>query len=98
MKKKELTIRGKSYPCRVTMGAMVRYKRASGQDVSKMSQEMSDLLLFMWCCVASASKADGIDFDLSFDDFADLLEPQDLQGFIETMQEQNAEKKTSTQK
>lgn len=88
-----ITVKGKTYPCRVTMGAMVRFKRASGRDVSELGKnDVSDMVLFMWCCVASACKADDVAFDMSFDDFADALEPSGLQSFYSEMQ--SAEKKT----
>lgn len=76
------------------MGAMVRFKRESGRDVSELKQnDVSDLVLFMWCCVASASKADGVEMPYGFEEFADLLEPSGLTGFYEGIQE--AEKKTT---
>lgn len=78
-----LHIGSASFPCRVTMGAMVRFKQATGRDVSKISDsDITDLVTFMWCCVASASKADGIEFQLSFEDFADQLLPADLADFV----------------
>ena len=90
---RRITVKGVTYPCRVTMGAMVRFKRASGRDVSEISKnDVSDMVLFMWCCVASACKADDVAFDLSFDDFADALEPPGLQSFYPEMQ--SSEKKT----
>lgn len=80
---RELTIKGHKYPCRVTMGAMVRFKRVSGKDVSAIgSEDVSDLVLFMWCCVSSACSADGVPFDLDFELFADLLEPDVLGAFL----------------
>lgn len=30
---KKIKIKGQEYPCRVTMGAMVRFKRESGKDI-----------------------------------------------------------------
>lgn len=78
-----LMVGGKEYPCRVTMGAMVRFKRETGRDVSSLTQnDISDLVLFMWCCVVSASKADGVEFDMSFEDFADRLDGKNLESFL----------------
>lgn len=95
-KVQNLTVDGKSYPCRVTMGSMVRFKRASGYDVSAMSEtDVSDLVLFLWCCVVSACKADGIPFDMEFDDFADKLDPDTLIGAIKELDD---EEKKSPQK
>ena len=70
------------YPCRMTMGALVRFKRASGKDVSQLSgDDVSDLVLLLWCCVCSACSADGVPFALPFDEFADALTPSSLLSF-----------------
>lgn len=97
--KRNLMVGGKEYPCRVTMGAMVRFKRETGRDVSSLTQsDISDLVLFMWCCVASASKADGVEFDLSFEDFADGLDGELLESFLSGMDGDSAKKKTASKK
>ena len=70
----KLTIGGKAYPCRVTMGAMTRFKHECGKDVSKMDQgDIGELVLFIYCCVKSACNADGVAFDMDFETFADHL-------------------------
>lgn len=90
----KLTVGGKEYPCRVTMGAMVRFKRATGKDVSQLNQsDISELVQFIYCCVQSACKADDVAFDVDFDTFADLLEPDSLNSFY--AQVGDAEKKTT---
>lgn len=77
-----IEIGGKKYPCRVTMGAMVRFKHESGKDVSKMdSKDMSELTLFIYCCVKSACNADGVPLDLDFETFADSLTPESVEAF-----------------
>jgi hypothetical protein len=64
------------------MGAMVRYKRATGTDVSEMSSaDVAAIVEFMYYCVVSASKADGVEFEMSFEEFADLLEPEGVTAF-----------------
>ena len=66
MKKVEITINGKSYPCRQTMGAMLRFKRETGKEVTDMDGgSLTDVCTFLWCCIVSACKADGITFDMS---------------------------------
>lgn len=83
---KAITINGKQYPCRVTMGAMLRFKRETGHDVNQIGEgDVSDLVTFLWCCMASASKADGVEFGMSLLDFADRLEPDTLTRFTEEM-------------
>ena len=75
MKQGKITIGGVDYPCRVTMGAMLRFKRETGKDVSAMNgNDVADLVTFMWCCVKSASAADGGEMPLALEAFADALE------------------------
>ena len=82
----KLKIAGKEYPCRVTMGAMVRFKNAAGKDVSELKQtDISELVLFIFCCVQSACHADHVDFDMDFETFADSLEPDSVNSFYEDM-------------
>lgn len=94
MKQNSIKLDGKTYPFRVTMGAMLRFKRACGNDLSELDPtDVEGLLRFMWCCVKSASAADGAGFDLSFEDFADHITPE---AFSELCAELNAgdQKKT----
>ena len=90
---------GVEYPCRATMGAMLRFKRETGREVTEMdATSVSDLALWLWCCVASACNADGVSFGLSAMDFADQLSPETLRQWSESHDappaaEQGAEKK-----
>mgnify|MGYP006873003041 FL=1 len=89
---KTITINGNEYPCRITMGAMLRFKRETGRDVSEMGNgDVSDLLTLLWCCVASACAGDGVTFGMSLMDFADRIDPEAISGFYNDME---AEKKT----
>ena len=82
----KIVIAGKEYPCRVTMGALLRFKRATGHDVSDMDYEdMEELMVFVHSCVTSACKADGVDFGLDVMDLADQLEPDALNSFYAAM-------------
>lgn len=68
------------------MGAMLRFKTETGRDVSQLDQsDVSGLVTFLWCCIASASKADGVEFGMSLLDFADRLEPDMITGFTQEM-------------
>ncbi len=76
----------RSLPCRVTMGTMVRYKRQTGRDISSLdTSDIEGMVLFLWCCVVSACRADGVEFTMDFEEFGDRLEPADLTGFYEGM-------------
>ena len=94
---KKMKIKGVEYPCRVTMGAMVRFKRESGNDIREVDQQDIDLmLLFVWCCVKSACNADGVDFDLPFDRFVDMLESEDFTEFFGEVQGETQKKTVNT--
>lgn len=41
---------------------------------------------YLYCCVASASAADGIDFNLDFMAFADAICPEDLNSWFRNLQ------------
>lgn len=82
MKKITLTIDGKEYPCRVTMGALLEFKRTTGKDADQMSADnLEELLHLIWCCVKSASRADGIDFDCPAETFCDHITMEDVQSW-----------------
>ncbi|MCR5038048.1 MAG: hypothetical protein K6A94_01760 [Bacteroidales bacterium] len=82
-----IEINGKQYPCRITMGAMLRFKQETDKDVSQMKpDDMGDLVTLLWCCVASASKAEGVEFGMSPMDFADSLDPETVTGFFVSME------------
>lgn len=81
---RKINVGGRELPCRVTMGAMLRFKRETGRDVSEMSSgDISDLITFMWCCVSSACVADGTEFGLTMEEFADRVDPKSLGRFYE---------------
>ena len=51
----EVRINGRVYPCRMTMGAMLRYRRLTGKEVSEMEGgSVSELATLLYCCTASA--------------------------------------------
>ena len=86
MAKIEITVNGKHYPCRQTMGAMLRFKQETGREITEIEQgSFSDICTFLWCCVVSACKHDGIQFDLSLMDFADSINPDDMTAWNEAI-------------
>lgn len=78
----KVNVGGTELPCRVTMGAMLRYKRETGHDISEISEQLTDVVTWLWCCVASACAADGVEFGYSLQDFADRVEPSAMNAFI----------------
>lgn len=73
---------GREYPCRATMGSMLRFKRETGMEVTELDVRQPSLLAtWLWCCVSSACRADGVEFGLSLLDFCDLLTPDVLKSW-----------------
>lgn len=80
---KRITIKGVRYPVRMTMGAILRFKRETGRDVSEIKNtDVADQIILLWCIVASACAADNVPFNLSLEEFADALAPDAL-GLLE---------------
>ena len=87
MAKIEVTINGVTYPCRPTMGAMLRFKKETGKEITEITDKsFTDLCTYLYCCVASASAADKVDFSMSLLEFADALNPEDMQAWTAQMQ------------
>lgn len=79
MKRIEITINSTAYPCSPTMGAMLRFKQETGREITEIDPtSFTDLCTYLWCCVASAAKREGIPFDLPLMEFADSLTPEDM--------------------
>lgn len=68
------------------MGAMLRFKQETGREITTIDAgSLSDLCTYMWCCVASASKREGKQFDMSLMDFADSISPEDMAAWNEAI-------------
>ncbi|MCM1517534.1 MAG: hypothetical protein NC117_02710 [Pseudoflavonifractor sp.] len=79
MRRVEIMIDGTAYPCSPTMGAMLRFKQETGREITEMdSKSFTDLCTYLWCCVKSASRREGREFDMSLMDFADSISPDDM--------------------
>ena len=88
MAKIEVLINNVAYPCRPTMGAMLRFKKETGKEVTDIDNaSFSEMCTYLYCCVASASAADKIDFNLSLMEFADALSPDDMAAWAAKLQE-----------
>ena len=87
MKKVEIKIGKEVFPCRQTMGAMLRFKQETGREVTEIdATSFTDICTFLWCCIVSASKADGKKFKLSLMDFADSVSPEDMNEWAAAIQ------------
>lgn len=86
------------------MGAMLRFRNETGREVTDIDGGFSDLCTYLWCCVVSACKKDNIPFDMPLMDFADNIEPEDMNAWSQAIQseseagESESGKKTKGQK
>lgn len=92
----KIEVNGKSYPMRMTMGALRRFKAETGKDVSEIGNDLSAVGVLLWACVASACKADGIEFSMDCDTFADFLSMEDVNAFASSIT--NEQKKTTAKR
>jgi len=82
----KISIDGKDYPVRVTMGALLRYKHETGKDVGELREtDFEGLLTLLWCCLKSACAVDGVDFGLSLEGMADRLDTPTMQAAMQSL-------------
>lgn len=73
---------------------MLRFKRETGREITEIDPgSFSDLCTYLWCCVSSACKREGVEFGMSLMDFADRLDPEDMSGWAETITRQTEQGK-----
>ena len=90
-----VTVNGKGYPCRQTLGAALRFKQITGKEVSDIGGSIADAAQYMYCCVQSACRADGIEFPLTAEEFLDTQTTEDFVRWSESLQEGDGEKKVT---
>ena len=91
----KIEINGKSYPCRMTMGALRRFKNETGKEINDIGTDISLVGTLMWACVSSACKADGVVFDMDIDTFADMVDLDKINEFARDISGKADEKKTT---
>lgn len=68
---KKVEIEGKSYPCYMTMGALILYKRMTGCEMSEVkTPTIEETMDIVFCVLKSACKANSVEFP--FEDSIDL--------------------------
>ena len=99
MAKVYVVINGKELPCRPTMGAMLRFKKETGKEVTEIENgSLSDMCAYLYCCVASACAADKVPFSMSLMDFADSLSPEDMTAWANAVQADSTAKEEGEEK
>lgn len=89
MKEISITVNGRKYPCRPTMGAMLRFRQQTGREVTEIDpSSLSDLCTYLWCCVVSGCKREGVDFDMPLMDFADAVTPDEMTAWNQALSDE----------
>lgn len=80
MGKYSIAINNTEYPCRLTMGAMLEFKRRTGLEVTEIQgTEISLVITSIFCCLISSCRADGVEQPFKDEmDMADHMSPEDL--------------------
>lgn len=70
--KKILTVEidGVSYPAHTSLGAMLLFKKETGKEITEV-QGISDSIIWLWCCVKSASAKTDHPLTMGCQEFAD---------------------------
>lgn len=77
-----VTIDGKEYPIKMTMGAMLRFKQETGKEVNDGDMGVSENVTLIWCCIKSACAHEKVDFNVSLMEFADGIEVKDVEPVV----------------
>ncbi len=82
---KKITIRGREYPFRITIGAMVAYKRETGEDISSFNgDDMEKFGLLVFHSLRSTCRACSIDFPFSSaDEILDYIDIGDASSLLD---------------
>ena len=85
MAKTTVTINGKEYPIKMTMGAMLRFKKETGKEINDAALGLTDNATLIWCCIKSACAHDKVKFDISLMDFADSIDVNDIEPVVQAL-------------
>lgn len=79
----KITVNGKEYPSRQSMGALVRFKRETGKEVNEIAEnDIVEMCTLLYCCTVSACHADKVPFDMDMQEFADGLAIEDMNAWV----------------
>lgn len=83
---KKITIKGVEYPFRITIGAMVAYKRETGEDITSFDgHDMEKFGFILFYSLRSASRACSIDFPFaSAEELLDYIDMQEAAALMDS--------------
>lgn len=76
-------IKGKEYPIKPTMWALLQFKRDKDINVSELKADDIELMLYYtWLCVKGACRQASIGFDLPFEEYLEYVEGDPTEAII----------------
>lgn len=82
MARRYVTVDGKEYPIKMTMGALIRFEQETGKPFSSEKLSTSDVATIMWCCLKSACNHDKVEFDIPSEEFVDYVDVQEADAIV----------------
>jgi hypothetical protein len=78
-----IKVKGKEYPIRPTMWALLQFRRDKQKAVSELKDEdLEDLLYWTYLCVKNTCRQDGVAFDISFEDYCEYVEGSPMEVLV----------------
>jgi hypothetical protein len=89
-----IKIKGKDYPIRPTMWALLTFKREKGRPLSEVkNDELEEILFYTWLCVRGACLQDEVPFEMSFEDYLINVEGDPTEILLNIKQDEVKKKK-----
>lgn len=90
---KRIEIDGKLYPCYMTIGAMMAFKKMTGKEVDDMQGlGIEGVATLFFCCVRGACRREKVDFPFKDPgEMADFIRPEDLSTWERSIAGENSQ-------
>ena len=90
-------IDGTSYPAESNLGAMLLFKKETGKEVKEISG-LSDSIIWLWCCVKSASSKTSKPLEMDCQEFANSCTMEVLEEWTQSQNKLQEDSKKKTPK
>lgn len=89
MRKIDIIVNGTEYGCHPTMGAMLRFKKETGKEITEIDpKSFTDLFTYLYCCAMSCAKVEGKDFPFESPiDFGDYITQEQAMAWFNAVAE-----------
>lgn len=91
-KKLVVEVEGIKYPAHSSLGAILLFKKETGKEVNEINC-LTDSIIWLWCCVKSASAKTDNPLKMNCQEFADSCDMETLNLWTESQQSENVSKK-----